>query len=206
MSRLPDLIAKFNGRVQRYRKCCTTIEEELLQRRLNITNVRLVYCASFLSVCSQWEALLEHILYEAVCGPSSGVTGNYRYVSVRNRSKLQKILLYPNKQYLSLSSVNRAESLTSLFVNDGRPISAVSERNRTLLEQATFIRNAIAHESEFAKQRFRESVPGVIALPPSKRVPGAFLRHVFRQQPVQRRYEIYFGAYQSAAIEIASAW
>ena len=100
----------------------------------------------------------------------------------------------------------RAEELAALFIKRGLPFSAVSEPNCTLLQQAVRIRNAIAHESSFATEKFRASVPGVSALPRSKRSPGAFLRHEFRQAPSQRRYELYFAAYQTAAQEIAGAW
>jgi hypothetical protein len=82
----------------------------------------------------------------------------------------------------------------------------VSDHNRTLLQQAVLIRNAIAHESSFAMHQFRNKVPGVATLPHSKRAPAAFLRHVFRVAPAQRRVDLYFAAYQSAAREIAAAW
>ena len=165
-----------------------------------------MYCSGFLSACSQWEALLEEILYEVVCGKASKISGNWRHATFKNRRYLEKILLFPEKGYLSIPNLKRAQELAELFINEGRPISAVSERNRTLIEQATRIRNAIAHDSSFAKRKFREGVPGVNSLPHKKRSPGAFLRHVFRQQPCQRRYELYFTAYREAAIEIANAW
>lgn len=91
-------------------------------------------------------------------------------------------------------------------MNEGRPISAVSDDNRRLIGEAVRIRNAIAHDSIRAKKEFKEKVPGVVSLPHSRRTPGAFLRHEFRRNPVQRRYEIYFGAYSMSAKEIADAW
>ncbi len=206
MSRLSDHASRFARRVQRYRSGCVRIEHEFARKRLRVTDVELVYSSSFLSVCSQWEALLEEILFEAVCGEKSPRRGVRRYATFQKRKHLEDVLLFPGKDYLSIPNLKRAEELAALFISQGRPISAVSEQNRNLLQQAVQIRNAIAHESPFAKKNFRANVPGVSALPRSKRSPGAFLRHEFRQAPSQRRYELYYVAYQSAAREIAGAW
>ena len=208
MSRLSDRADRFVRRVLRYRSCCVRIEHEFARarKRLRVTDVELVYSSSFLSVCSQWESLLEDILFEAVCGEESPRPGNRRYATFKKRKHFEDVLLFPGKDYLSIQNLKHAEELAALFINQGRPISAVSEHNRTLLQQAVQIRNAIAHESSFAMKNFRANVPGVSALPRSKRSPGAFLRHEFRQEPSQRRYELYYVAYQSAAREIAGAW
>lgn len=206
MSRLADKAGQFTRRILRYHDRCVRIEEVYREGKLRVTDVELVYSSSFLSVCSQWEALLEEILYEAVCGEKSTRSGIVRYAEFRSRQKLREVLLFPTRSFLSIPSLRRAEELAELFVKEGRPISAVSETNRSRLAEAVKIRNAIAHESDFARKKFRESVPGVNALPRSKRLPGAFLRHQFRQNPSQRRYEVYFAAYRSAATEMANAW
>ena len=206
MSRLTDRSNQFVRRVILYRNCCRRIEDQFANKILRVTDVELVYSSSFLSVCSQWETLLADVIFEAVMGKKSRKSGNQRYAHFTSRQKLMDILLFPDKDYISIPNLKRAEELARLFIQDGRPISAVSATNRTFLQQATWIRNAIAHESDFAMQKFQAKVPGVAALPRSKRSPGAFLRHEFRVSPAQRRYEIYFAAFQAAAIEISAAW
>ena len=206
MSRLSDHVARFGRFVLRYRSCCSRIEHEFRRERLRVTDVELVYSSSFLSICSRWESLLEDILFEVVSGEESRKPGNRRNATFRTRKHLAHILLFPRKDYLSIPNLKHAEELAALFIDNGRPISAVTEPNRTLLQQAVWIRNAIAHESSFALEKFRTRVPGVASLPRTKRSPGAFLRHEFRVAPSQRRYELYFAAYQSAASEIAAAW
>ena len=203
---MSDHTERFDRRVLRYHRCCGRIEDQFHRKQLRVTDVELVYSSSFLSVCSQWESLLQDILYEVVCGEASRRRDNRRYVSFQRRKYLEDVLLFPSKDYLSIPNLKRAEELAALFISRGRPMSAVSESNRTYLEQAVRIRNAIAHESTFALEKFRSRVPGVSALPPSKRSPGAFLRHEFRKAPSQRRYELYYAAYRSAAKEIARAW
>jgi len=206
LSRLSEHAERFVRRVGMYRNCCRRIEAEFEHKRLRVTDVELVYSSSFLSVSSQWETLLAAVIFEAIVGKKSRKAGNQRYARFSSRQRLLSVLLFPDKDYISLPSLKRAEDLAALFVQEGRPISAVTEPNRTFLGQAVWIRNAIAHESEYAVEKFQRKVPGVIALPKSKRLPGAFLRHEFRLSPSQRRYEIYFAAFQSAASEIAAAW
>lgn len=206
MSRLASYANKFVRKVSRFRNCCTRIELQFANGGLRITDVELVYASSFLSVCSQWESFLETMLFEAVCGEKSHKPGNTRLVTFRNRRYLEKVLLFPEKDYISIPSIKHAEELASLFVTKGRPFSAIGDTNRNHIQQAVWIRNAIAHQSSFAVGVFRTKVPGVASLPRSKRSPGAFLRHEFRISPRQRRYELYFAAFQSAANEITQAW
>ena len=120
---------------------------------------------------------------------------------------MKNILTYRGgRPYLALGTVENALRVAEMLINKGRPLSAISQSNRTLINQAVQIRNAIAHDSDRAKKDFLRKVPGVAALPNSKRTPGAFLRHEFRVQPNQRRYEVYFSAYHVAANEIRNAW
>jgi hypothetical protein len=206
LSQLAKIADRFNRRVLHFKSCCDRIERQFSLGALRVTDVELVYASSFLSVCAQWEALLEEILLEAVCGETSIKKGNTRLATFKHRNHLRSLLLIPGKNYVSIESLRRAEDMAALFVTNGRPFSAVGDDNRTHIQQAVWIRNAIAHQSAFATGVFRDKVPGVGSLPTSKRSPGAFLRHEFRVSPSQRRYELYFAAFQSAAKQIAEAW
>lgn len=206
MSRLVRHTDLFVRRVSSFRKRCARIERQFDNNRLLITDVELVYESSFLSVCSQWESLLRETLFEVVCGEESTKRGNTRVATFKSRSHFRRLLLFPDRDYIAIHSLVRAQRLASLFVAKGRPFSVVAEENRTHIQQAVWVRNAIAHQSSFAVKIFREKVPGVESLPTSKRMPGAFLRHEFRVSPTQRRFELYFAAFQSAANEIARAW
>lgn len=206
MSRLARNTLSFIRRVSRFRNCCLRIEKQFYSGGLRVTDVELVYASSFLSVCCLWESFLEATLFEAVCGEESNKSGNIRLATFKNRKHLSDLLLFPGKDYISIPNLKRAEELASLFVTKGRPFSSIGERYRSLIQQAVLIRNAIAHQSPFSLQEFRHKIPGVAALPRQKRTPGPFLRHQFRISPSQRRYELYFAAFQSAANEIAQSW
>lgn len=195
MNHLSEYAERFRRSIRRYADCCVRMEREHRLGRLRITDIELVYSSSFLSVCSRWETFLGSVLIEAACGAQSSIPGNWRKASFRSRKELSNILTHRGRPYLNVGTIEDAEQLMELLVNKGRPVSAVSETNRTLIRHATQIRNAIAHDSVMAKRNFREKVPGVRALPNSRQTPGAFLRHEYRVQPNRRRYEIYFTAF-----------
>jgi hypothetical protein len=114
--------------------------------------------------------------------------------------------LFPDHEYISLPTVKKAQQTYDLFVRDGLPFSSISEANQSYIQQAIWIRNAIAHASTYAHRVFREKVPGVAALPSNRRRPGAFLRHEFRVSPSQRRFDLYCAALLAAAREMDESW
>lgn len=199
-------VARLATFTQRLQRCCDRVEVAFSEGRLRVSDVELVYTSGFLSIVTRWEAFLEECLFETVCGAAPARLVDRRHVQVKSRSRLQKVLLHPEKEYISLTTVKQAEGLYKLFLQEGAPFSAISEPNRTFIQQAIWIRNAIAHSSSAASSAFRDKVPGVTSLPQNRRYPGAFLRHEFRVSPNQRRLNLYCSALVSAAREMASSW
>ncbi len=182
------------------------IEEQHSKGNVLVTDAELLHCSSMLSVIAQWEALLEDVCYIAICEGSQVKVNPERLISSWEENDARRLLLYPNKKYIGIQSLNEFRDYSRCFIKEGLPFSAVSESNSTRIQQSIYIRNAIAHRSKHSKEIFLSKVPGVSALANSKRTPGALLRHVFRQSPVQRRYEQYFAAYRGAAVEISASW
>jgi hypothetical protein len=199
-------ISRFSGYVRRLQRCCVRVEAELSARRLRVTDVELVYTSSFLAIVTRWESFLEASLYDAVCNPAPATLEGKRHLAVASRSHFQRILLHPDKEYVSLTTVRQARGLYDLFLKGAGPFGAISEANQTYIQQAIWIRNAIAHSSEAAERTFRDKVPGVASLPTNRRQPSAFLRHEFRVSPSQRRFDLYCGAFLSAATEMGQRW
>ena len=206
MNRLSRYTGRLARRVDALNRCCKRVEDQFAQGRLQSRDVELLYASTFLSACTVWESMLEEALMEVVCGPKSSATGNYRFAEFRSKKHFRQILLQGDKDYLSLSSLKTLVGTAALFVNEGRPFAQISEPNQTLIRQAFWIRNAIAHQSEHSLKVFKGKVPGADSLPPNRRAPGPFLRSVFRASPAQRRYEIYFAGLKSAALEITLGW
>lgn len=58
-----------------------------------------------------------------------------------------------------------------------------------MIARVVCIRNALAHQSKYAKRKFREEVIGNMPLLPHEKTPTGFLRSAFRANPAQTRYE-----------------
>lgn len=192
----------------RLQRCCGRVEDQFGRAgtRLRVSDVEHVYASSFLSLVSRWEAFLEDTLLETVCGPANGALSRRRLVRISTPERFRSILLHPNLDYVSMPTLKRAKDLFELYLVDGGPVAGITEANRTYIQQASWIRNAIAHASNHAERTFKEKVPGVDSLANNRRQPGPFLRHQFRQSPDQRRFELYLGAFLSAAREMDAAW
>lgn len=206
MQPIEALSESFQRHIDRLAGCVERLEKHLVNREVSVTDAELLYTSAFLSVCARWQSFMEDSIIEASCGRESRSRTNYRHVEFQSRAALRRLLLYPDKDYISLPSLKQGIAMASLLVNQGRPLSQISEPNQTHIQQAVWIRNAIAHQSDHSLRVFREKVPGVSTLPHPRRRPGPFLRTVFRSSPTQRRYEIYFTAFKSAAKEVMKAW
>jgi hypothetical protein len=201
-------VDRFSNHARTLQRCCVRVEEQFDRpgSRLRVSDVELVYTSSFLGIVSRWESFLEDALLETVCGPATRMLKERRLVQIARRQHFREILLHPNLDYLSLPTVKKAHEVYSLYLIDGGPFAEISEQNRTYLQQATWIRNAIAHASDHAREIFKTKVPGVEALPANRRKPGPFLRHQFRQAPEQTRFELYVAALIGAARQMDNSW
>lgn len=199
-------VRRFSAHVRRLQRCCLRVEKQLHSGNLRVSDVELVYTSSFLAMVTRWEAFVEAALYEAVCTPAPKALRIRRHLAIASRSHLQRILLHPDKEYVSLTTVRQARDVYELFLKGAGPFGGISDTNQTYIQQAIWIRNAIAHASAASDRAFKKKVPGVASLPRNRRQPSAFLRHEFRVAPSQRRFDLYCSAFLSAATEMGDDW
>lgn len=203
MNRIVKLNRRFARHVDALTLCCQRSEQAHASGVLRVRDVELVYASSFLSVFVRWENFLIDCIVECACDR----TGRRVLLSPRSRPHMWRLLKYPERDYVSVSSMKDAVERAKLFLHkDGLPFSSISEPNRTRLEHARLTRNAIAHHSESALNSFRAKVSGVEALANNQRFPGQFLRHRFRHTPDQRRWEMFFVVFKASAQEVESGW
>lgn len=165
----------------------------------------LLYESTFLSATALFENLLERFLVEMVCGERGRTKGHYALVRPRNR-EVFRTLFRKNGQYADLLPYKKMVDVAKVYLNNGNPFALLDETDRDLLAQASKIRNAIAHKSEKALREFKKDVPGVSLLPPNRRIPGVFLKGVFRHDPVQKRIDLYLNAYVGVLRKIVAWW
>jgi len=200
-----ELTAKYQRQLRGLRRHCQRVDRLHLSGALGVKDCELVYESGFLTAFAHWEHFLWELIVQAVCGPPSPKPGNSRLLKPRSRAAFTKILLQ-NRSYLSLSSYPEVVKCARLYLKEGRPFSALDDTYRTRLEEARYVRDAIAHRSRYAITRFRQRVGGVASVPQSRRHPGPFLRHVYRVSPTKTRLDLYVDTFILASEQLALAW
>lgn len=152
-------------------------------------DVEQVYEALFLSTITGFEALLEDLFFGLMMGRlKSGVRGVRCKVHIASEIVAREIAL-ANQPFLSWLPYDHTENRAKTYFASGLPFTILNDGDRMLLRQALYVRNAIAHKSKFAMEKYRDKVVGTTVLPPRERGPAGFLRSQFRVAPAQCRYE-----------------
>lgn len=127
-----------------------------------------------LNIFSLWEKFLEDIFIAYMLGNSSN-TGNpcERYVSPVDEDHAYRMVKGIN-QYPEWSNINTIQTCAKIFFKNGKPFSKLSQMQEPL-NALKRIRNALAHASKDAKQKFENLVQGKIGRLPDDITPAKFL-------------------------------
>lgn len=148
----------------------------MAQRELRQSDLNHLYESTFLEASSRFEVFQEELFFGSVLGRSQ-INEAIPLLTFRNRSEAERVVLAGERRgFISWSNMDENIRRAEGFLSRGRPFSRLHRRGRDLqtLRTATAVRNAIAHESGAARERFRSLPLG--ALPAMKRTPAGFLR------------------------------
>jgi len=131
----------------------------------------IAYLKAFLA----WEAFLEQsfVLYLVGRKPGRGRPPHRYTFPPTQKCALEWVA--EGRRFAEWTKVEDVSSRAERFFRDGRPFTPVLNGNRSALDEMRTIRNAVAHASSSAQERFEEIARQRIgALPPGLTV-GAFL-------------------------------
>ena len=205
MSRLIKIGLNYRSSIKRLRGCCSEVDRLLAQNRIKCSHCELIYESAFVSAIARFEGLLNELLKEFVCGPSSTQTGCYSLIRPRSRNVFRPILT-GGRQYVDLMPFRDCVKVAKRFLNEGKPFSDIDESDRNILAQAVLVRNAIAHRNDAAMKTFRTEVNGVNLLTSSRQFPGSYLRRVYRSHPTQTWNDLYFDTFEKVGVLLTLLW
>jgi hypothetical protein len=205
LSQLTKIGSRYRFTISRLRRACSQVETLFANGGLKCTNCELIYESVFLNAIAHFEALLNELMQEFVCGAPSSRVGCYALINPRSRLVF-RVILTGGRAYVDLMPFKDCVEIAKRFLNEGKPFSEVDESDRNILAQAVLVRNAIAHHSKSALERFQTGVNGVDLLSPNKRFPGAYLRRVYRAHPTQTWNELYLNTLDKVGVLLASSW
>ena len=166
-----------------------------ITRRRSDSMVELAFLRSFLA----WERFLEESFILYLLGKQPPRGSRPRRFAMAPDAKAAQEFVCEGRGYTTWdgsSTMTRARR----FFRGGRPYTNAIEPRRHLLSEAQTIRNAIAHESQAARQRFETLVRDKLGTLPPKTTIGRFLS---TQIPGSVRVESYFAFYLDGMRSVA---
>jgi len=171
-----------------------------ISRKRRDSMAELAFLGAFLA----WETLLEEsfILYLSGQIPPRG-RAPVRYSFPPNQRTAMEWVVPEGRSYARWTVATEVSARAERHFQTGRPFAPVLRSNQNVLDEARTIRNAIAHESTSAQERFENFVRTKLGtLPPNVTV-GSFLgTTVPTSAPPVSFLEFYFGKIEFTARQI----
>ena len=178
--------------------------ETLLARGVIVRrDTECVYEGLYLDAITSLENLIEGLFLGLLTGRivhSSSVVPRVTFRSDR----VARDVVFGGRNYVDWFPYRYTEQRAMAFFRSGTPFTTLDKAHKTQLENLLYIRNAIAHRSNYAKRKFEQEVIGSLPLTPRERTPAGFLRSRFRITPVQTRYENLVADIVSIALKLCS--
>jgi hypothetical protein len=205
LSQLSKIGSSYRSSIKRLKGCCTHVDTLMSKGKITSTECELIYESVFLTSIARFEGLLNDVMEEFVCGVPSTKAGCYVMIRPRTRSAF-RVVLTGGRPYIDLMPYKECVDIAKRFFHEGKPFSDIHESDRSILAQAMFIRNAIAHRSASAIKKFRKDVSGVDQLPPHRQFPGSYLRRNYRANPTQTWNTLYLDTFDKVSTILTSSW
>jgi hypothetical protein len=175
----------------------------LISRKRRDSLTELAFFRAFLA----WEAFLEEsfILYLIGQLPPCG-RAPQRYAFPPNQQAAIDWVIPEGRPFAEWTDTGRVRSRAERFFKAGRPFASVLTNNQHTLEDARILRNAIAHASSNAHQKFEQLVRIKLGVFPANLTVGGFLgMTVPASTPPSSFLEFYFSKIEFAAKQIVRA-
>jgi hypothetical protein len=177
MPRQPFYISKaFSTKLALLESTRVKVERLLPSGNLSKDDVEIVYAGLFLDAFTGFESLIEGLFIGLFDGSlkSKGQPVT-RLLRVFPKSAARAVV-FGGKEYTEwLPFENGALRHAKLYFSDGKPFSLLTQGEKEELQKAHLLRNAIAHKSDAATQRFLKSISQQSLLPHEKS-PTGYLR------------------------------
>jgi hypothetical protein len=160
---------------------------------------------AFFRVFSAWEAFLEETFILYMLGQQAPRGRKVRRYGFPPNEDAAYEWVADGREYAKWTPDNVKPRAKRLF-RDGRPFEAALTSHHNLLFQLKTVRNAIAHDSANARQKFEDLVRNELRALPPNTTPGSFLLNIKpRTAPPVSFLEFYFDEIVKVADKIVPA-
>lgn len=168
------------------------IEALYQSKQVTRRDTERLYEGLFIRAITTLEAFIEEQFYLTVLGRSKHArTRVVPKADFPSRTVLTDIVTR-KKAYVSWLPYSETEKMARMFLRGGKPFTDITDSQRNQLSEWMTIRNAIAHSSKSARNKFHANVIGSTPLINYEKTPAGFLRSSYRPGVTPRitRFEV----------------
>lgn len=189
-----DIAVKFQRKINRLDETRRRIEAARLSGNLHLADVEATYAGLFLQAVVAYETAIEDFVLGLLVRPG-GIRSTHKdvraRVNVRNYAHAMELAGGPGSKYPSWIGRNDLEAISNMLLHKGLPFKRSNPPlDWSYVQKAQHIRNAIAHPSEHAMEKFRRHVIQNTPLPKRERTAPGYLRGRATGSP-QTRWELF---------------
>ena len=199
-----SLSSKFSGHLSNLEYTRAKMERLLARGEIVNRDINQVYIGLYLEVITSFESFIENLFIGLLSGTHSvNSQPVVPLIAFKNRRAVGPIVFRENN-YLDWLPYDRTENRAKQFFENGIPFSCLAQQDKQLIQQCSYIRNAVAHNSKNSFGRFQLHVVGNQNLMSREKKPAGYLRSTFRTSPKQSRYEHLIQEMASIATKLCS--
>lgn len=195
------LFASFQRQVQKLNTRRKRLEHLFEAGQITREDIEYFYAASLVSAVNALEGLIEKLFTGFLTRAVRPAHGQRILVNVDSET-IARDLLRSDDAYAAWLPLSKTITRGNRLFRNGGPFENLNQDDARA-KHPHVIRNAIAHESHYALDKFRTTITDNVPVRPREKArPGAFLRTVIRRGPDQTRLEYYWFQLSSLAHDI----
>ena len=178
----------YASRLRTFERARQKLERLLIEGEVTRHDVSLFYEGILLRTVTGFEGLMEELFVGLLAGGIAPGKNVHPRVTFNSHLVARDVML-GGRAFVDWLPYHHTDKRASAFFRGGFPFTNLEKADVKLLEKIIFIRNAVAHQSRAARNKFEDEVIGAAPVLPVERTPAGYLRTVFRVAPDQTRYE-----------------
>lgn len=184
-----QIATAFRNKAIRLDNTRARVEEAFARGHLRVSDVEVTYAGLFLQLVVGYETAVEEFVLGLMVRPGgvASAAANVRgRLQVRNYAHARQVAAGPGGHYASWIGKTDVLSVADLVLLNGEPFRSADWQ---FVEQCKYVRNAIAHPSDHAFQKFQRHVVQMRPLPTRERTVHGYLRGRLSSSSSQTRWE-----------------
>jgi len=171
----------------------TRKKAEILFRKKKIVrrDIEIIYAGLFLDIVTSFEGFIENLflnlLVDDTIHPLKSVKAKFNFNNLAN----SRSVVCSGRNYIDWFPYYLTIKRARIYFKSGKPFTNFDEGEKKYLEEILYIRNALAHRSNYAIRQLNRNVIKDLPLTSKEKTVTGFLRSFYVYSPPQTRYEYY---------------